>query len=109
MFENSPQNVGVIVRVERDSFRILDTHGRIRVVKLTEMGHKRNSKNQIAFDCNRNPIAVGDICKVIDGEHKVIHQNITQSRSQSILLSLSLSLYHYITIYHYRYLNPYCE
>jgi len=62
--------VGVIVKVERDSFKILDTNGHTRSVRLQEVGNKRNSRNAIAFDKHSNPIGTADVLQVIDGPHK---------------------------------------
>ncbi|HMZ57963.1 MAG TPA: hypothetical protein PL048_04265, partial [Leptospiraceae bacterium] len=45
------QAVGVIVKVERESFQILDTTGTIKNVRLQEMGPKRRSG--ISYDRNQ--------------------------------------------------------
>lgn len=37
-------SVGIIVKIERDSFRILDTGGHVQTIALQEMGVKRNNK-----------------------------------------------------------------
>jgi transcription elongation factor SPT5 len=63
--------VGVIVKIERDSFKVLDNTGNVQTILLQEMGHKRNTKHATALDCNQNTIAIGDVVRVIDGPHKV--------------------------------------
>ncbi len=66
----SRETVGVIVKVERDSFKILDNTGNIQTVKLQEMGTKKSSKYATAFDSRSNTINIDDIVNVVDGPHK---------------------------------------
>jgi len=66
----NPHTVGVIIKVERDSFRILDNNGTVQTIRLQEIGHKRNSKDTVAFDNRQNPLSQGDIVKVLDGQYK---------------------------------------
>jgi hypothetical protein len=63
-------SVGIIVKIERDSFRILDTGGHVQTVLLQEMGNKRNNKNATSFDGHRNPVVQNDMVAVVDGLHK---------------------------------------
>lgn len=63
-------SVGIIVKIERDSFRILDTGGHVQSVKLQEMGNKRNNKNATSFDSHRNPVVQNDLVAIQDGVHK---------------------------------------
>jgi len=61
----------VIVKVERDSFKILDNNGNVQTVRLQEVGSKRNSRNAVAFDRHQNQITVADVLQVLDGPNKV--------------------------------------
>ena len=63
-------SVGIIVKIERDSFRILDTGGHVQIVMLQEMGNKRNNKNATSFDGHRNPVVQSDMVAIVDGMHK---------------------------------------
>jgi transcription elongation factor len=65
--------VGIIIKIERDQFKLLDTTGNVQTVALAAMGAKRNSpKNASTFDANQHTITVGDIVRVTDGQFKVI-------------------------------------
>eukprot|EP01090_Pellita_catalonica_P006455 TRINITY_DN1667_c0_g2_i1.p1 TRINITY_DN1667_c0_g2~~TRINITY_DN1667_c0_g2_i1.p1 ORF type:complete len:622 (+),score=97.82 TRINITY_DN1667_c0_g2_i1:1344-3209(+) len=64
------QRVGVIVKVERQSFKILDNNDTVSTVRLQEVGNKRNSRRAVAFDHYHNAIGVGDVVQVIEGPYK---------------------------------------
>ncbi|KAH3732845.1 transcription elongation factor SPT5 [Pelomyxa schiedti] len=67
----SPQQVGMIIKIEGHSFRILDNLGQIKVIPLQSMGHKRgNPKNEMCMDSRSNSVSVGDLVQVIDGPQK---------------------------------------
>lgn len=68
---NSPQTVGVIVKIDGENFKILDNNGNIQTVSLGEIGHKRNDKGAESFDAHQNLITIGDVVKVTDGQYKV--------------------------------------
>jgi transcription elongation factor SPT5 len=61
--------VGVIVRIERDAFHVLDTNGNVQIVKLQEMGRKRTST--VGVDKNQNKISANDVVNVLDPKSKV--------------------------------------
>ena len=63
--------MGVIVKIERDTFKILDNSGNIVVTTLQEIGRKRSSKDVESFDSHQNKITASDVVKVIDGPYKV--------------------------------------
>eukprot|EP00698_Gefionella_okellyi_P004884 TRINITY_DN14515_c0_g1_i1.p1 TRINITY_DN14515_c0_g1~~TRINITY_DN14515_c0_g1_i1.p1 ORF type:complete len:1077 (+),score=274.28 TRINITY_DN14515_c0_g1_i1:233-3232(+) len=65
-----PTTVGVIVKVERESFKLLDNRGNVRSVKATEMGRKRFSRDSAALDARRNNITAGDQVHVLEGPMK---------------------------------------
>ncbi|XP_077978109.1 transcription elongation factor SPT5-like [Glandiceps talaboti] len=64
-----PQTVGVIVRLERESFQVLNMHGKVVSVKHQAVTRKKDSRHAVALDAEQNNIQVKDIVKVIDGPH----------------------------------------
>ncbi len=68
-------SVGIIIKIERDSFRILDTSGHVQTIALQEMGNKKNNRNT-SFDAHRNPVVQGDVVSILDGPHKGRHGTI---------------------------------
>ncbi|KAI8970859.1 hypothetical protein BDB01DRAFT_900886 [Pilobolus umbonatus] len=52
--------VGVIVKVDRDSFKILTQNGELRTVEPHQITNKRDSNKAIATDANGNSIRSGD-------------------------------------------------
>lgn len=64
-----PQSVGVIVRLERESFQVLNMHGKVVLMKHSAVTKKRENRMAVALDAKNNNIHVKDIVKVIDGSH----------------------------------------
>lgn len=66
-----PQTVGIIVRLEKEHFQILNMHGKL--VRVKHAGIKRNVDCRLAeaLDCDGNPIRAQDVVKVVDGPHSV--------------------------------------
>ncbi|KAK3743846.1 hypothetical protein QZH41_011853, partial [Actinostola sp. cb2023] len=64
-----PQTVGVIIRLDRDTFQVLNQHGKVVQVKHQAVGRRRENKGAVALDSEQNTIQVKDIVKVIDGPH----------------------------------------
>ncbi|KAM6501207.1 transcription elongation factor SPT5 [Amanita muscaria] len=62
------QTVGVIFRTERDSFRVLDQNGQVRLVQPHQISMSRNSNRAIAVDSEGHEIRVNDNMKEVDGE-----------------------------------------
>lgn len=64
--------VGVIVRVGREDFTVMNNHGIIREVRPEELRGKRNgtSSKAVALDAQGNQIRVGDSVLVVEGPHK---------------------------------------
>lgn len=62
--------MAVVLRVDRDSFLVLDQNGKVRTVKTQEIMKKRDSRLAHATDLNNNQLRVGDTVNVIDGEYK---------------------------------------
>jgi transcription elongation factor SPT5 len=65
-----PQSIGVITRVDREGFEIIDSYGNVKNAKLQEILHKKNSRKAVARDNNKNPVGTGDTIRVIDGKYK---------------------------------------
>lgn len=67
----SAQNVGVIVRLERENFHVLSMHGKVVECKPTALQKRRENRNTIALDSEHNQIRRRDIVKAIEGPHAV--------------------------------------
>ncbi|CAG2162644.1 unnamed protein product [Oppiella nova] len=63
------QTVGVIVRLEKENFQILNQNGKLVHVKHQAVSKKRDSRRAVALDSEQNQIQVKDHVKVIDGPH----------------------------------------
>jgi hypothetical protein len=64
----SAQNVGVIFKTERDSFRVLDQNGQVRLVQPHQISMRRDSNRAIAMDSESHELRVGDNVKEVEGE-----------------------------------------
>ena len=64
----SAQTVGVIFKTERDSFRVLDQNGQVRLVQPHQISMRRDSSRAIATDSENHELRVNDNVKEIDGE-----------------------------------------
>ena len=64
----SQQTVGVICRVERDSFRVLDQNGHVRLVQPHQITMRKDNRRVISTDVNGHELRVGDNVKEADGE-----------------------------------------
>ncbi|XP_078367088.1 LOW QUALITY PROTEIN: transcription elongation factor SPT5-like [Oculina patagonica] len=69
MVQLDPQTVGVIIRLDRDMFSVLNQHGKVIQVKHQAVGRRRENKNAVALDSEQNTVQVRDIVKVIEGPH----------------------------------------
>ncbi|ESO00069.1 hypothetical protein HELRODRAFT_192720 [Helobdella robusta] len=69
LVEIDPQTVGVIVRIEKDFFKVLDMYGKERQLSSTALTKKKDNKFVTALDSEDKHIRVKDIVKVIDGPH----------------------------------------
>jgi len=67
MVSLDPQTVGVIVRLDREMFAVLNQHGKVVQVKHQAVT-KKKSHGAIALDSEQNQIERNDIVKVIEGE-----------------------------------------
>jgi transcription elongation factor len=66
--KSSNQTVGVIFKTERDSFRVLDQNGQVRLVQPHQISMRRDSNRAIATDAEGYELRVGDNMKENDGE-----------------------------------------
>ena len=64
----SAQTVGVIFKTERDSFRVLDQNGQVRLVQPHQISMRRDSHKAIATDSEGHELRVNDNVKEIDNE-----------------------------------------
>ena len=62
--------VGVIVKVEVASFKVLTQRGVVLTVKLQELGIKRSSRFAAALDASGNQITRDDVVHVSSGEYR---------------------------------------
>uniref|UniRef100_A0A8D0DSV1 Transcription elongation factor SPT5 n=1 Tax=Salvator merianae TaxID=96440 RepID=A0A8D0DSV1_SALMN len=65
----APQVAGVIVRLERETFQVLNMYGKLVTVRHQAVNRKKNNRFAMALDSEHNNIHVKDIVKVIDGPH----------------------------------------
>lgn len=90
----SANEVGVIVRVGREDFTVINNHGIVREIRPEELRGKRNSTSNraVALDVQGNQIRVGDTVNVAEGPHKGKSATIKRmSRSQLFLYSQTRS------------------
>jgi transcription elongation factor SPT5 len=90
----SANEVGVIVRVGREDFTVINNHGIAREVRPEELRGKRNSTSgrAVALDVQGNQIRVGDSVNVAEGPHKGKTATIKRmSRAQLFLHSQTRS------------------
>ncbi|KAK2179528.1 hypothetical protein NP493_486g02048 [Ridgeia piscesae] len=76
MVQIDPQTVGVIVRLEKENFQVLNMYGKVVHLKHTAVTRKTNSRSAVALDAENNNIQVRDIVNVIDGPHSGRHGEI---------------------------------
>ncbi|KAI5117912.1 hypothetical protein M0805_003604 [Coniferiporia weirii] len=62
------QTVGVIFKTERDSFRVLDQNGQVRLVQPHQISMRRDSNRAIATDSEGHELRIHDNVKEVDGE-----------------------------------------
>ncbi|KAH9169562.1 early transcription elongation factor of RNA pol II, NGN section-domain-containing protein, partial [Lactarius sanguifluus] len=62
------QTAGVIFKTERDTFRVLDQNGEVRLVQPHQISMRRDSNRAIAADAEECELRVGDHMRENDGE-----------------------------------------
>ncbi|KAL9190857.1 hypothetical protein ACHAXT_000563 [Thalassiosira profunda] len=86
----SANEVGVIVRVGREEFTVVNNHGIAREARPEELRGKRNkpSDRAVALDVQANQIRCGDLVTIVEGPHKGKTATIKRmSRAQLFLYS----------------------
>ncbi|XP_042899207.1 transcription elongation factor SPT5 [Parasteatoda tepidariorum] len=63
------QTVGVIVRLEKENFHILNMHGNVVKVKHQSITKRKDTRKAVSLDSEQNQIQARDVVKVIDGPH----------------------------------------
>lgn len=61
---------GVIFKIERELFQVLDQSGQVVTVRPHQISSKRDSTNAVALDSNGNEMRRGDAVREIDGERR---------------------------------------
>lgn len=90
----SANEVGVIVRVGREDFAVINNHGIVREVRPEELRGKRNSTSNraVALDVQGNQIRCGDTVNIAEGPHRGKTATIKRiSRAQLFLYSQTRS------------------
>jgi transcription elongation factor SPT5 len=90
----SANEVGVIVRVGREDFTVINNHGITREIRPEELRGKKNSisNRAVALDVQGNQLRVGDTVNVAEGPHKGKSATIKRmSRAQLFLHSQTRS------------------
>lgn len=76
MVQLDPQNVGVIVRLEKENFHVLGMQGKVIECKPQALQKKRENRFTVSLDSDENTIQKKDIVTVIDGPHAGRHGEI---------------------------------
>jgi transcription elongation factor SPT5 len=81
-------DIGVIVRVGREEFTVLNNHGVAREVRPEELRGKRNfaSAKAVALDVQGHQIRVGDSVNIVEGSHKGKSATIKRMRRAQLFL-----------------------
>eukprot|EP00094_Tigriopus_californicus_P005339 TCALIF_05148-PA protein Name:"Similar to SUPT5H Transcription elongation factor SPT5 (Homo sapiens)" AED:0.12 eAED:0.12 QI:0/0.33/0.3/1/0.77/0.8/10/0/1058 len=69
MVQLDAQTVGVIVQIQKETFQVLNMHGKVISVKPAALQKKRENRNAVALDSEQHQVQKGDVVKVIDGPH----------------------------------------
>jgi transcription elongation factor len=69
----SLQTVGVIFKTERDSFRVLDQNGQVRLVQPHQISMRRDSHRSVATDSEGHELRINDNMKETEGEVLYMH------------------------------------
>ena len=69
MVQIDVQTVGVIVQIQKETFQVLNMHGKVVSMRAAALQKKREKKAAAALDSEQNAIQTKDVVKVIDGPH----------------------------------------
>jgi len=87
------QKVGVIVRLERESFQVLANDDKLIQVKHQAISKKKDSRHAVALDSDNNQLQVKDVVKVLDGKHTVCDHSYTPLTTHWFLNTYSVSTF----------------
>ena len=62
--------VGVVIKVEHSSFKVLTTKNTVDTVPLQRMGRKKTSRGVVALDPHQQRLEVGSPVRLLEGKHK---------------------------------------
>ena len=60
----------VVIRIQAQTFRLIDHRGIVTLASIMNLGRKRNSRYATAFDKNSRQLMLGDNVRVVAGEHQ---------------------------------------
>lgn len=63
--------MGVIVRLERENFHVLNMQGKVVEARPQALQKRKESRYTVSLDSDSNAIQRRDIVKVVDGPHSV--------------------------------------
>ncbi|WFD00918.1 transcription elongation factor spt5 [Malassezia yamatoensis] len=84
-----PQTAGVIFKIERESFKVLDQNNQVVSVHPHQISMRRDTTRSIALDHNGHEIHIGDMVKEIESPLSQFRQGQVLHIYQSTLLFLS--------------------
>ena len=61
--------VGVVVKVEHSSFKVLTTSNSVQTIELEHMGRKKSSRGIVALDCSDQRLEQGTPLQVVEGAY----------------------------------------
>lgn len=70
MVQLSPNEVGVIIKVEMDTFTLLDPYGNTKKVTVRQITNKRDTSRAVTSDVNGNPVTAKDLVLVLDSTNR---------------------------------------
>ncbi|KAI8839264.1 hypothetical protein BC829DRAFT_421031 [Chytridium lagenaria] len=77
MFRMRPQEVGVVVKVEKDVLTVLNHFGTISKLRAQQIVRKLDRRRALASDCNGKPVGAGDSVVVSDPSSGVAPRRAT--------------------------------
>ena len=80
------QTAGVIFKIERESFKVLDQHGHVVTVQPHQISLRRDTARAIALDHNGHEVHIGDMVKEVEWPLSQFRQGQVLHIYQSSLL-----------------------
>ena len=82
------QTVGLIFKIERESFKVLDQTGQVVSVKPHQISNKKDTSRAFALDHDGNEIRAGDMVKEVAGAFSQMRQGQVLHVHQSMIAFL---------------------